>query len=639
VKIGLTRGTQILFHAPARLALAVSVGVSATLALAAPPPRPGPPGPPGRSGPPGSGPPPAAAPAAPVVEPIDKTPAAVPALLEPLGHAGDSPLVPVPPLNQSPMLERLGVPDRWRLGWPTWDRYNRQADVDPILMNTVGGDSPYTAGHPLNPYDRNVLKGDYPIIGNDIFMNATAVSDTLINHRKGPVPSGVSAVNPGSFDIFGEGHQTVVSQSFIGSVEVFKGNTAFRPVDWLFRATGVYNLNYVDLKERSALFVNPQEGTERDDEMLALQELFFEYHLGDVSPEFDFAATRVGRQLFASDFRGFIYNDVGDGVRLLGNFEANQIQYNIAFFTQTEKDTNSELAEMAWRDQQVLNANVYVQDFIWPGWTNSLSFHWNHDQSDEEYDENNFLVIPGLIGDARLHDIDAFYLGWASDGHVGRLNINHAFYYVLGTDSHNNIAGREVDLNAFMGAIELSVDMDWLRPKASVLYASGDDDPLDDTAGGFDGIHDNPVFAGGPSSYTQFSAFRLFGVDLVSNRSFYFDLAGTKHEGQANYVNPGTILFNVGLDAEITPKLRASLNVNSIYFADTSTLDLVLNQDDVDQHFGEEINLVFQYRPFLNNNVLVTAGGSIFFPGQGFEEIYEDDNELFQIFTALTLSF
>lgn len=605
-------------------------------AWSAPPPkRPGPPGAPGKAKEK------QAEPAPPVIE---SPPAPPPRPTEPLGYSGDSPLFTPPPISNVLPRTTLPVPDRWRIGWPSWDRYGRSAPQDDILMSVSGGDSPYTLGHPLNPYDRNLLKGDYPLLSDDIFVNFTAVSDTFMNYRQLPTPSGVSADEPGDFDIFDDGEQYVMSQSVFLTADLFKGNTAFRPVDWLVRVTGAYNYNRVELEERNIVNIDLREGDTRTDDFATLQEAFFEYHLGDTSPWFDIAAVRAGRQLFVSDFRGFIFNDVTDGVRVLGNAESNRVQYNLAIFQQNDKDTNSGLNELNWRDQQVVIANLFVQDFIWPGYTTQLSFHWNHDQSDLEYDNNGFLVVPDLVGSVdvnRTEEIDAYYLGWAGDGHIGRLNVNHAFYYVFGENSDNPIAGQDVDIGAFLGAIELSVDVDWLRPKVSFLYGSGDDDPLDGHAGGFDGIVDNPFFAGGPGSFTQGQAFRLAGsgVDLVGPRSLYFDLAGTKGEGQSNYVNPGVMLVNAGFDAEITPKLRASFNYNHIWFAEPESIELVLNQRGISTDFGDELNLVFQYRPLLNNNVILTAGGSIFLPGEGFEDIFEDEDALLQGFVAVTLTY
>jgi len=533
----------------------------------------------------------------------------------------------------------VALPDRWRLGWTDWDRYGRRTPGDDLNMNASGGDSPYTRGHALNPYDQNVLKGDYPILGDDIFLNVFAVSDTLVLGRNLPTPSGVSAADEGSFDFFGDGEQFFVSQTVLIGADIFQGNTTFRPVDWLFRVSGAFNANYLDVEEDNVVNINTQRGNDRDDDHFALQEAFLELHLGDTSPFFDISAVRVGRQLFVSDFRGFIYNDIADGVRILGNANSNRVQYNLGLFNQVNKDTNSELNELEWREQLVAIGNVYIQDFIWEGYTTQFSVHWNHDQSDERYDQNGFLVRPSLIGSVTPQKLDAVYLGWAGDGHIGRLNINHAGYYVTGTDEGNPLAGRDVDISAYLGAIELSVDIDWFRPKISFLYASGDSDPTDGRAEGFDGIFENPFFAGGPGSFYQSQPLRLFGVNLVSARTFYNDLAGAKAEGQSNFVNPGTIILNGGFDAELTPKLRTSVNVSSLWFADTSSLDLFLNQRDIDSHIGIEANVSFQYRPLLNNNVIITVGGSVFMPGDGFEQIFDDDGTLWQGFVGVTLAY
>lgn len=560
--------------------------------------------------------------------------------VDPLGYTGTQ--YQVKPVGESRSLNRAAIPapDRWRTGWLSWDRYGRQVPSDRVLMNESGGDSPYTEGHLLNPYDRNVLKGDYPInTQGDLFFVAGATSDTFLNFRRLPTPSGASAAESGQFDNFGDGRQFFVSQTFFLTFELFKGNTAFRPPDWLIRVTPAFNVNHLNLQENNGVNIDVRDGTDRDDWFITLQEAFLDYHVGDMGHKFDVSTLRVGRQLFISDFRGFIFSDVTDGVRLFGNFHSNRLQYNLALFNQSDKDTNSELTELQWREQQVLITNLTYQDFIWPGYNAQVSFHWNHDQSDREYDNNGFPVIPALAGSASQQSLDAYYLGWTGDGHIGRLNVTHAMYYVTGREGDNPIAGRGVDIDAFMGAVELSVDIDWLRPKLTFLYASGDSNPTDGKAGGFDGIVDNPFFAGGPSSFYQSQAIRLLGVNLTSARSLYNDLASTKGEGQSNHVNPGTIVLGGGLDAEFTPKLRTSLSVNSIWMADPSSVELLLNQQDVSDHLGCEANMVWQYRPLLNNNVILTVGGSLFFPGDGFSDIYETETMLYQVFTGITLNY
>src|SRR5208337_3799170 len=113
------------------------------------------------------------------------------------------------------------------------------------------------------------------------------------------------------------------------------------------------------------------------------------------------------------------------------------------------------------RDQQVMIANTYLQDFIWKGYTTQFSFHYDKDNASVHYDENGFLVRPAAIGTVvangalRPHNLRAYYLGWTSSGHIGRINVSHAFYQALGHDDFNTIAGKRVDINAQMAALEL----------------------------------------------------------------------------------------------------------------------------------------------------------------------------------------
>ena len=180
----------------------------------------------------------------------------------------------------------------------------------------------------------------------------------------------------------------------------------------------------------------------------------------------------------------------------------NRDQFNVLYFRPLEKDTNSGLNRLfETRGQHLAIANFFRQDFIWPGYTTQLSVHYLQDTGPDQIDTNGFVVRPAVVGLPQQHQIDATYLGWTGDGHIGPVNLTHAFYWVLGGDSRNPIAGRRQDISAQMTALELSMDFDWIRPKVSFFWASGDKDPGDKTARGFDSIFDNPNFAGAPFSY------------------------------------------------------------------------------------------------------------------------------------------
>ncbi len=517
----------------------------------------------------------------------------------------------------------LAIPDRWRIGLP------------PDYLEAVR----QSRGEILNPYQQNVLKGDYPILGDDKFFVVTLVSDTLFEARNVPVPTGTSALNPDSLPFFGEGEQQLVNQNFVLSFELFKGAGNFKPRDWEIRLTQVLNFNYAHVEELGGTNIDVRKGRDRTDNHYAWQEAFYEHHLGDLTHAYDFYAIRAGIQGFNADFRGFLYADNNLGVRLFGSLDNNEYQWNVAWFRQLEKDANSGLNTFNLRDQDVIVANLYKQDFLGIlGYTAQFSVAANLDRGGIEFDENDFLVRPQPVGTISEKDVRAFYFGWAGDGKIGWLNVTHQFYQVFGTEEPNAIAGQDTNINAQMFAIELSVDHDWRRYRASFMYASGDSDPEDGDATGFDGIFDNPNFAGGGFSFFQRQALRLTGsgVGLMGRNSFYPDLRTSKEQGQANFVNPGLLLYNVGFDAEITPKLKWINNVSYLQFVDPEVIQLVLNDESIGHDIGVDISTGIIYRPYLNNNMIINAGVSALIPAGGLKELYSTDI-LYSAFVSLTL--
>jgi hypothetical protein len=392
--------------------------------------------------------------------------------------------------------------------------------------------------------------------------------------------------------------------------------------------------------------VDVAKGTDRTDSHLGLQEAFFEYKLHDLSPNYDFVSVRAGIQQFSSDFRGFLFVDEQPGVRLFGNLRSNRIQYNLAYFNLLEKDTNSLLNRLQLRDQQVMIANTYIQDFIWKGYTTQFSFHSNNDAATIHYDENGFLVRPAAIGNVfsngllHPHDIRAYYLGWTSNGHIGRLNVSHAFYQALGHDQFNAIAGRRVDINAQMAALELSADKDWVRFRTSFFYASGDGNPRDGTARGFDAIADSPAFAGGIFSFWNKEDLRLLStkIELTSQDSLLPSLRSSKFEGQSNFVNPGLYLWNAGMDFDLKPKLQLFANANFLRFVHTQPLELLLFQQPIHAGIGGDYGVGFRYQPPLTDNMIITSGFSALTPWQGLREIY-NAQVLFSLFATVKLKF
>ena len=552
----------------------------------------------------------------------------------PLGFAGPSGVLP---REEQQSDHFVPMEDRWRIGFPEWDRYGKG---HPPL-----DDYPYVEGTWWDPFNQNVLKGDYPIIGQHTFLEITGVLDTLVEGRDLPTPAhNFDSYNrPFEYEFFGRPSQFFATQNVALTVDLFHGDAGFKPVDWRVLIMPVFNFNYLDVNEVGIVSPNVTAGTSRARTFTALEEYFVETKISDTSPYYDFVSVRVGSQPFTSDFRGFIFSDVNRGVRLFGTRLSDRDEFNVVYFRQAEKDTNSELNTFNDRGQDVFIANYYREDFLFPGYTAEASIHFNHDQASFHFDKNGFLVRPDPAGVAMPHEVNVVYLGLAGDGHIGPINVSDAFYWALGHDTLNPIAGTPQDINAQMAAIELSKDRDWVRFRTSFFFASGDENLNNRHATGFDAILDNPNFAGGGFSFWQREAIGLFGVNLVNRNSLLPDLRSSKLEGQSNFVNPGLLLANVGIDFELTPKLKMINNLNFLWFDKTQVLEQFVYQGDIHHFIGVDPSMGFEYRPLLSNNAIVTFGVSALLPGRGFRDIYDtitnDVNPLFAGFVEMNLKF
>ena len=274
---------------------------------------------------------------------------------------------------------------------------------------------------------------------------------------------------------------------------------------------------------------------------------------------------------------------------------------------------------------------------------------WNKDDATIHYDENGFLVRPAPIGNVISqnpgggpipHGIRVGYFGWLGSGHIRRVNLTHAFYQAVGEDTFNPIANRRVTVNAQLAAAEFSYDRDWIRYRVSTFYTSGDANPRDGRARGFDSILDLDSFAGGLFSFWNREGFRLTGsgVLLTTPGSLIPSMRASKDEGQANFVNPGILLVNAGADFDITPKLKGFANVNYLRFERTEPLEDILFQAAIRHSIGVDYGAGVTYRPPLSENIVLTGGAAMLTPGAGFRDIY-GGKTLFSLFSSVKFTF
>ena len=219
------------------------------------------------------------------------------------------------------------------------------------------------------------------------------------------------------------------------------------------------------------------------------------------------------------------------------------------YFLELEKDTNSGLNTFDTRHQNVYIANLFRQDFLRKGYTIQASFHFNDDRRSIEFDQNDFLVRPALVGDVRPHSVKVGYVGVSGDGHLGRLNLTNSYYFAFGRDDRNPIAGRRLSIRSHMAAVEASVDKDYLRFRGSMFWAQGDGNPTDERGTGFDAIFDDPNFVGGQFSFWNRNGIRLTqtGVGLVQPNSILPSLRSKQDSrDRPNFVKSRHFIYNAG---------------------------------------------------------------------------------------------
>ncbi len=491
-------------------------------------------------------------------------------------------------------IDLTPVPDRWRI-------------VEAL-------------GYPVNwldPYNgSNPLKGDRPVFGDDWFTRFSALSSSELQVRRSPIAREINNDLIGSEPSFRAGTQFLFNQNFVFDTVLYKGDTVFRPPEYKLRFTPVINYNQIN-----------GGGNAIEESSFAVQALYAEKYLRDASDRYDFDSIRVGIQPFTSDFRGFLLLDQQLGVRLFGTRDNNIFQYNLAWLRRLRKNNkNQNDLSRDLPDNDVYLANLYWQDLFKLGFMSQFIIAYNRSR-----EKGTRIIVddssPGQLAthkDNAQHDYDVVYLGYNGDGHFGRINLTASIYYAIGKESKGIFVDSDTDVRALFAASEMSMDFDWLRLRLSALHASGDDDPFDHTAQGFDGIFQNPIFAGTNFGFFNRQGLPLLGnkISLKRNNSFFNSLRSQDDPGQSNFTNPGINLIGLGVDIDVLPEVRISLEANQIWFDKTAVLEAVLGAQNIASNIGQDVSLTAIYRPFVTQNLILSLSAASLIPGKGYQDMY-----------------
>ena len=503
--------------------------------------------------------------------------------------------------------------ERQRPGEGTPDRLQSSVECDPNRLPTpaaspLPGTIPVnrwriidSLGYPdnwLNPYaTNNPFKGDRPIWSRDGFSVLTATWNSLVESRRTPsAPDAATGLLAGREQFFN-------SQTATIDAVLYEGDTIFRPPDYQFRATPTFN--YADTHTN---------GVDTTTTTVGAQALFFEKHLRDVSAHYDFDSVRIGIQPITSDFRGFVLADQPLGIRLFGTRDNDIYQYSLGWFRRLPKNAARQNQLGAGiPDNDLLVGNLYIQDLGCQGLTSELVVIYDRSRA-----RGTRVIatggVPEFVTGAR-HDYDVVYLGYSADGHIGRLNLTGSVYEVLGRESEGAFTPSATTVQATFAAVELSRDFDWMRVRASGLYASGDGNPLDNRSRGFDGINQTAIFAGSDSTFFLHQRLALIegAIDLKERDSLFPALRSANDTGESNYTNPGLELLGVGADFDLAPSLRVSVDASRLMFDQTESLEILTGIHNLSRGIGTDASVDAIYRPFISQNIIARLSAAKLF--------------------------
>ena len=186
----------------------------------------------------------------------------------PLGYTGPSGVMPIEDQSSDDFVP---VEDRWRIGFPEWDRYGKG--------HPVTDDYPYMPGRKFDPFNQNVFKGDYPIWGQKTFLDISGLASLDFEGRAIPTPASggfESTSRPGSFQFFGRNSSFITLDYFSVAFDLFHGDAGFKPVDWRIKIAPTMGVSNFSFSERAAVSPNVLQGVARTRTSWALQEAFVE---------------------------------------------------------------------------------------------------------------------------------------------------------------------------------------------------------------------------------------------------------------------------------------------------------------------------------------------------------------------------
>lgn len=191
-----------------------------------------------------------------------------------------------------------------------------------------------------------------------------------------------------------------------------------------------------------------------------------------------------------------------------------------------------------------------------------------------------------FVDDKYYTDMKQYTTGFYNKGRVGNFSFETEFAYQSGEVYNGDISAMMFGANAGFSFLLMEKEHDF---KFGVDYLSGDDNFFD-------------------------SKFKAFSTLYATNHKFYgfmdyfpeLSISGLKD-----------VYFK--LSAKATPKLTTNLDFHSF----SSTEDYNWTNGSISSFYGNEIDITLKQK--CTDNLLITAGGSFFTPGDIFKQLFDKD--------------
>ena len=124
-------------------------------------------------------------------------------------------------------------------------------------------------------------------------------------------------------------------------------------------------------------------------------------------------------------------------------------------------------------------------------------------------------------------------------------------------------------------------------------------------------------------------------VALSTRNGLLNNLRSSKEQGQSNFDNPGTLFFGVGVDMDLMPEVRLTLNANSLYMTESEIVERARLQRNVDNHLGYDLSASVIWRPLMSQNIVIRAAYATILPADGFKALFPDQDLGYFMLNAL----